>query len=117
MIGDQRHFPALLVVPAFACLENWAKSAGLAPAPKKGAISSGIPGSRSTWAGRSSVFWVTWPGTRGLRRLGLTQRGIHHRGGDPHTEPESETQGRARALRLLLSSGFMTRPTEVLTSS
>ena len=30
MIGDQRHFPALLVVPDFPCLEGWAKSAGLA---------------------------------------------------------------------------------------
>jgi long-chain acyl-CoA synthetase len=28
MIGDQRHFPALLVVPAFDCLEEWAESAG-----------------------------------------------------------------------------------------
>ncbi|NNM04670.1 MAG: long-chain fatty acid--CoA ligase [Gemmatimonadetes bacterium] len=29
MIGDQRHFPALLVVPDFPCLEGWARSAGL----------------------------------------------------------------------------------------
>ncbi len=29
MIGDQRHFPALLVVPDFPCLESWAKTAGL----------------------------------------------------------------------------------------
>jgi long-chain acyl-CoA synthetase len=29
MIGDQRHFPALLVVPAFECLEGWARSAGI----------------------------------------------------------------------------------------
>jgi long-chain acyl-CoA synthetase len=30
MIGDQRHFPVLLVVPAFDCLEEWAESAGIA---------------------------------------------------------------------------------------
>ncbi len=29
MIGDQRHFPALLVVPDFPCLESWAKAEGL----------------------------------------------------------------------------------------
>ena len=29
MIGDQRHFPALLVVPAFEPLEDWARSAGM----------------------------------------------------------------------------------------
>jgi long-chain acyl-CoA synthetase len=29
MIGDQRHFPALLVVPDFPCLESWARNAGL----------------------------------------------------------------------------------------
>jgi long-chain acyl-CoA synthetase len=29
MIGDQRHFPALLVVPDFPCLEGWARSAGV----------------------------------------------------------------------------------------
>lgn len=29
MIGDKRHFPSLLVVPAFDCLESWAKSAGI----------------------------------------------------------------------------------------
>jgi len=32
MIGDQRHFPALLVVPAFDCLEDWAGSQGISPA-------------------------------------------------------------------------------------
>ena len=29
MIGDQRSFPALLVVPAFECLEDWARSSGI----------------------------------------------------------------------------------------
>ena len=29
MIGDQRHFPALLVVPAFDALEPWAHAAGI----------------------------------------------------------------------------------------
>jgi long-chain acyl-CoA synthetase len=29
MIGDQRHFPALLVVPAFRCLEDWAHQSGI----------------------------------------------------------------------------------------
>jgi len=29
MIGDQRHFPALLVVPAFDSLEGWARTAGI----------------------------------------------------------------------------------------
>jgi len=29
MIGDQRSFPALLVVPAFDCLEAWARSKGI----------------------------------------------------------------------------------------
>ncbi|MFH1764714.1 MAG: long-chain fatty acid--CoA ligase [Gemmatimonadota bacterium] len=29
MIGDQRSFPALLVVPAFGCLEAWARSSGI----------------------------------------------------------------------------------------
>ncbi|MGW8265902.1 MAG: AMP-dependent synthetase/ligase [Longimicrobiales bacterium] len=29
MIGDQRHFPALLVVPAFEALEPWAAAAGI----------------------------------------------------------------------------------------
>jgi long-chain acyl-CoA synthetase len=32
MIGDQRHFPALLVVPAFRCLEDWARQKGI-PVP------------------------------------------------------------------------------------
>jgi long-chain acyl-CoA synthetase len=29
MIGDRRNFPALLVVPDFPCLEEWARSAGI----------------------------------------------------------------------------------------
>jgi long-chain acyl-CoA synthetase len=29
MIGDKRHFPALLIVPAFEALESWAKSEGV----------------------------------------------------------------------------------------
>ena len=29
MIGDGRHFPSLLVVPAFECLEEWARETGI----------------------------------------------------------------------------------------
>ena len=35
MIGDQRHFPALLVVPAFRCLEDWAHQSGIPVADRK----------------------------------------------------------------------------------
>ncbi len=35
MIGDQRHFPALLVVTAFDCLEDWAKSTGITPGSRR----------------------------------------------------------------------------------
>ena len=35
MIGDQRHFPALLVVPAFAALESWAEASGIFAASRK----------------------------------------------------------------------------------
>ena len=39
MIGDQRHFPALLVVPAFECLEGWAKSVGVTAQTREGLLS------------------------------------------------------------------------------
>lgn len=35
MIGDQRHFPALLVVPAFDALEPWAAAAGIRAQSRK----------------------------------------------------------------------------------
>ena len=35
MIGDQRHFPALLVVPAFPCLEDWAQESGIPVSGRK----------------------------------------------------------------------------------
>jgi long-chain acyl-CoA synthetase len=35
MIGDQRHFPALLVVPAFDALEPWAHAAGIESASRR----------------------------------------------------------------------------------
>ncbi len=34
MIGDGRHFPALLVVPSFDCLEDWAKGKGVSTASR-----------------------------------------------------------------------------------
>ncbi len=35
MIGDGRHFPALLVVPAFDYLERWCKSVGIPPSIRR----------------------------------------------------------------------------------
>ncbi len=35
MIGDRRHFPAVLVVPAFDCLEEWARSRGIRAAGRR----------------------------------------------------------------------------------
>ncbi len=48
MIGDQRSFPALLVVPAFGCLEDWARSVrdqrSNPPGPSQRRTGAGPPG-------------------------------------------------------------------------